>query len=66
MCPAMGSGACRRTLIMHEERIKVHEDSLDGILFNGGVLVNFIESDSGIWEAVKITHVSAQLCLAYQ
>ena len=30
---------------MLKERIKVHEDSLDGILFNGGVLANFIESD---------------------
>ena len=45
MWPARGSGACGRTLIMLKERIKVHEDSLDGILFNGGVLANFIESD---------------------
>ena len=55
MWPARGSGALRRTLIRLEDRIKVHEDSLDGIPLKGGVLANFIVVDSGIWETVMIT-----------
>ena len=53
MWPASGSGALRRTLIRLEKQIKVHEGSLDGILLNGGVLANFIEPDSGIWDTVS-------------
>ena len=49
-------------------RIKVQENSLDGILFNGGVLANFSEPDSGIWEVVIIlifAHLET-LCTEHQ